>query len=275
MLPSLFFYYSLDYLGRQLLNRLFLVYVFFSLSQSLPCFPHRLYNYYRAVSCASCPFLFPPRSRPQSRSCSRLRSCPRSHLMFVHESPPPLPFPFPPRPCSLPRFQLVFTRLPPPPFPFSLRPSPQHCSRPHSRSRPRSRLRSRPQLHLLISVTRTRLPLWCNARVQTPGLANGVVGCPQAPPPVCRDDEACGMKVPAVKQKRNAAEDVLLPSFPPDAGTRWSVCVCVCVCLCIFIKFHITAHSVPVILVIICYSHWSSQEGINDMCVCMYLLNCT
>ena len=43
------------------------------------------------------------------------------------------------------------------------------------------------------------------------------------PPPVCRDGDACGMKVPAVKQRRIAAEDVLLPSLPPDVGTRWSV----------------------------------------------------
>ena len=72
------------------------------------------------------------------------------------------------------------------------------------------------------------------------------------------------MKVPAVKQKRIAAEDVLLPSLPPDVGTRWSVCaalcvcvcfvcVCVCVCVCVFIKL---------------------RGGINDtyygVCVCIY-----
>ena len=44
------------------------------------------------------------------------------------------------------------------------------------------------------------------------------------------------------------------------------VCVCVCVCLCVFIKLHITAQSGPVILVILCHSHWSSQRGINDTC---------
>ena len=43
------------------------------------------------------------------------------------------------------------------------------------------------------------------------------------PRPVCRNGDACGMKVPAVKQKRIATEDVLLPSLPPDVGTRWSV----------------------------------------------------
>ena len=56
-----------------------------------------------------------------------------------------------------------------------------------------------------------------------PGLANGAVGCSQAPPPVCRDGDACGMRVHAVKQKRTAAEDVLLLSLPPDVGTHWSV----------------------------------------------------
>ena len=39
----------------------------------------------------------------------------------------------------------------------------------------------------------------------------------------CRDGDPCGVKVPAVKQKRIAAEDVLLPSFPLDVGTRWIV----------------------------------------------------
>ena len=31
--------------------------------------------------------------------------------------------------------------------------------------------------------------------------------------------------------------------------------LCVCVCVCVFIKFHITAQSGPVILVILCHSH--------------------
>ena len=41
--------------------------------------------------------------------------------------------------------------------------------------------------------------------------------------PVCRDGDACGMKVLAVKQKKITAEDVLLPSLAPNVGTRWSV----------------------------------------------------
>ena len=49
------------------------------------------------------------------------------------------------------------------------------------------------------------------------------------------------------------------------------VCVCVCVyllnvCVCVFIELHITTQSGPVILVIICHSHRSSQGGINDTC---------
>ena len=58
--------------------------------------------------------------------------------------------------------------------------------------------------------------------VQTPGLLKRDVGCPQAPPPVCREDNACGTKMAAVKQKRIAAEDTLLPPASPDAGTCWS-----------------------------------------------------
>ena len=67
-----------------------------------------------------------------------------------------------------------------------------------------------------------------------------------ATPCVQRDGDACGMKVPAVKQKRITAEDVLLPSL----------CVCVCVYVyLVFIKLHITAQSGSVILVILCHFH--------------------
>ena len=41
------------------------------------------------------------------------------------------------------------------------------------------------------------------------------------------------------------------------------------VCVCVFIKLHITAQSGPVILVIICHLHWSSQGGIVCVCVCV------
>ena len=114
-------------------------------------------------------------------------------------SPSPSPFPLLPsfqsplRPCS----RLAFVLSSPPPFPFPLRP------RPRPRPRPRS----------LLPVPRIWLPPRYNV--------NGAGGCPQAPLPVCRDDALCGMKGPAVKQEGIAADDVLLPFPPPDAGTRW------------------------------------------------------
>ena len=58
-------------------------------------------------------------------------------------------------------------------------------------------------------------------------------------------------------------------SFVPGTvhSTRedfFSVRVCVCMYICVFIKLHISTQSCPVILVILCHSHWSSQGGIND-----------
>ena len=41
-------------------------------------------------------------------------------------------------------------------------------------------------------------------------------------------------------------------------------CLCMYVCMYVFIKLHITTQSGPVILVILCHSHWSSRGGIND-----------
>ena len=58
------------------------------------------------------------------------------------------------------------------------------------------------------------------------------------------------MKVFIVKQKRIAAEGVLLPSPPLDAGTR-CVFVCVCVCVCIYLIAHNRA-SRPCNLLIVC-----------------------
>ena len=109
------------------------------------------------------------------------------------------------RPRSRPRPRSFFLRS------FScllLRPRPRSCSRP------------RP---VPVLVPRTWLPPRYSTRVQTPGLANGAVECPQAPLLVCKDDGARGMKVPAVKQKRIDAKDVLLTFPSPDAGVRWSV----------------------------------------------------
>ena len=64
-----------------------------------------------------------------------------------------------------------------------------------------------------------------------------------------------------------------------DQGVPYRSCaldsVEVCVCVRVFMKLHITAQSGPVILVILCHSHRSSQEGgINDtyyenLCVCV------
>ena len=54
--------------------------------------------------------------------------------------------------------------------------------------------------------------------------------------------------------------------FGLGAEVRVCVCVyiCVCVCVCVFIKLHITPQSGPVILVILCHSHWSSRGGTID-----------
>ena len=128
---------------------------------------------------------------------------------FPVSDPVPVPAPVPVSGTALVSVPAPVSVLPPPiPISFPLRP------RPHHRSRPRCRCRS------LFSVPRTWLPLRYNVCAQTPGRANGAVGCPRAPLPVCRDGNACGMKVPAVKQKRTAAKDVLLPFPPSDGGTR-------------------------------------------------------
>ena len=124
----------------------------------------------------------------------------------------------------------------PSPFPSCVRlrvstpvPVPVPILRSFVRLYPRSRSRSVPDSGPAPDPVRSFPHLepgylsWYDARVQTPCLANGAVGCSQAPPPVCRDGNACGMKVPTVKQKRIAAEDVLLPFLSPDVGTRWSV----------------------------------------------------
>ena len=58
-------------------------------------------------------------------------------------------------------------------------------------------------------------------------------------------------------------ESIYATRFDPPKGESTIMCVCVCG-VCVFIKLHITAQSGPVILVIICHTHWSSQRGIND-----------
>ena len=51
---------------------------------------------------------------------------------------------------------------------------------------------------------------------------------------------------------------LMIPITKTSDQRRQSVCVCVCV----LIKLHITAQSGPVMLVIICNWHWSSQGGV-------------
>ena len=52
------------------------------------------------------------------------------------------------------------------------------------------------------------------------------------------------------------------------------MCVCVCVCVCVFINLYITTQSGPAILVILCYSHWSFQGGVNDTLLPKPLIRC-
>ena len=121
--------------------------------------------------------LLRPRSRLDYFSHFRPFSHRRSHFLFVLGFPPLSP------------------------FSFSIRPRPRHrlCAR--SYPRPRSHFRSQPRPRTLFPVRRTHLPPRYNAGVQIPGIANGAIGCTQAPSSVCRDDDVCGMKVPAVKEK--------------------------------------------------------------------------
>ena len=51
----------------------------------------------------------------------------------------------------------------------------------------------------------------------------------------------------------------------PDFYHRFIPLLTVCVRLCKFVELHRSAQSGPVILVILCHSHWSSQGGINDI----------
>ena len=126
----------------------------------------------------------------------------------------PVPAPAPlPAPVPVSATALVVVPAPVPscfrPLVSSPVPTPSPFPTP-TRSWPRS----------LLPVPRTWLLPRYNARAQTSGLANGAVECPQAPLPACRDDDLDVMKGPVLKQKRIAAEDVLLPFPPPHAGTR-------------------------------------------------------
>ena len=218
-LPS---FYSLDYLGRQLLNQPFFVYVF-SLSTRISPVSHiasttlvRSLPLFCLSFGLTGPFSFPP---PFS-----------SPLLLTVPSLPPSPFPscvcrrdFPPFPVPVPAsspLPSLFPSCVPSFAPAAVHasspsPSPSPSTSPFPPPPPTSSPLPPPTLilppiGLPFPFPWTRLPPRHDVRAQTPGLTNGAAGCPQA---------------------------------------------CVCVCVCVFIKLHITAQSGPVILFILCHSH--------------------
>ena len=82
-----------------------------------------------------------------------------------------------------------------------------------------------------------------------------------------RGDQWYLLRKPLIKRDKgdtlSLLVQILLEPWAPCAPPP------VCMCVCVFIKLHITAQSGLVILVILCHSRWSSQGGINDMCVCV------
>ena len=109
-----------------------------------------------------------------------------------------------------------------------------------------------------------------------------------------RGDQWYLLRKPLIRRDRGDTLSLLVqlllepwvPCTPPPASLLLSrlsglaatepilSCMYVCtryVCMYVFIKLHITTQSGPVILVILCHSHWSSRGGINDMYVCMYV----
>ena len=235
MLPPLLPCCSLNYPGWQLLNPFFST--FFSLSTRVSPVSRtasttilRFLALFRLPPALPNPTLVPVIVVPVPISATLLASVPVPVPVPIRCSstvPTPVPVPVPvpsPLPSSAPSFTSTPVPVPAPSlFPFPLRPRPYDRSRPRYRLRSHPRFQSRPRPRSLLPAPRIRLPPRYDALVQTPGLANGAAGCSQAPPPVCRDGDAYGMRVPAVKQKRIAAEDVLLLSLPPDVGTRWSI----------------------------------------------------
>ena len=149
---------------------------FFSFHPSLPRFPASRLQ-------LLCGFLRFPSSPPPSPIPSSFPF--PSPLLLSFPSLLPSPFPY-----CVPSFASTPVLLPAPSPPPSTFTSP-----PPFRFRSRCRLRSRPGLRSLLPVPRTRLPPRYDARVKTPGPANGAVGCSQAPPPVCRNGDACGVCV--------------------------------------------------------------------------------
>ena len=133
VLPPLLPCDFLDYLGRQLLNQLFLVFVFLSFRPSLPRFPHRVYIFllFLALLCLSFavpdPILVPVILVPVPISATALvsvpvpspvPSCVRPRVSILVPVPVAAPSPLPSP------FHLAFLRSPPPTFLSPLRPRP-------------------------------------------------------------------------------------------------------------------------------------------------------
>ena len=140
------------------------------------------------------------------------RALPPPPLVILVSVPVSAPVPVPaPLPISSTTLVSVPALVPVP----VLRPFSRLCPRPGSRPVP---------VPVLIPVATSRpsdlVPPSVQCACTEAGPANGAVGCPQASLPFCRYDVACGMKVPAVKQKRIAAEGVLFPFPPLDAWTH-------------------------------------------------------
>ena len=153
VLPSPLPCYSLDYLGRQLLNEPFLS-TLFSLStqvspvptscQQLLCAFLRFFAFPPPSPIpSSFPFSYPLLLSLASPLPSPFPSCVRPRV----STPFPFPFLFPRRPRSSPRFHiLAFVRSPSPSFSLPLCPRPHNPLRSRFRPRPRSCVRSRPRL---------------------------------------------------------------------------------------------------------------------------------
>ena len=184
--------------------------------------------------------------------CGLLRffaSLPPSPILFSFPSSPfpspllsslpsPFPSPFPssvrlraPTPVLVPAPSPLPSPLPScaPSFTYTQFPLLPLRPRPHGRSRPRYRLRSHPRLQPRPDPVHSFLPLGPGYPPGTMrlyrrrALRMGLSGARKRHPLSAEIGDPCGMKVPAVKQKRIAAEDVLLLSLPPDVRTHWSM----------------------------------------------------
>ena len=82
--------------------------------------------------------------------------------------------------------------------------------------------------------------------------------------PVCRHDDACGMKMSDLVYNACAVSCASSPVLCPSRSRLYSrprshLCycsrVCVYVCVCVFLELRITTQSDPVALVTMCHSH--------------------